>query len=118
MRNSWHLGLLLGLLVGETIAYPNCTFADIVSDPTLGSESSIVTPTVVNGFPTELINGGAVRGANLFHSFRQFNIGAGQSAYFANPDGVNYIIQPRDRRQPLRDFRHDGSFRKCRSIFN
>lgn len=90
--HGWYLGLLLCLLVGETIVSNNATFAEVVPDATLGRESSVVTPVVVNGTPIEQINGGAVRGANLFHSFAQFNIGAGQAAYFTNPAGVDRIF--------------------------
>nr|WP_273039902.1 filamentous hemagglutinin N-terminal domain-containing protein [Iningainema tapete] len=36
--------------------------------------------------PTEEITGGAVRGANLFHSFQEFNVDPGRSVYFLSPD--------------------------------
>jgi filamentous hemagglutinin family protein len=38
------------------------------------------------------IDGGATRGANLFHSFREFNVGEGRSAYFSNPAGIENIL--------------------------
>ncbi|NEQ87031.1 MAG: hypothetical protein F6K26_45450, partial [Moorea sp. SIO2I5] len=42
----------------------------ITPDNTLGNESSIVTPNVnVNGNLADLIEGGAIRESNLFHSF-------------------------------------------------
>ena len=45
----------------------------IVPDNTLGAESSIVTPDVnINGIVSDRIDGGATRGANLFHSFSDF----------------------------------------------
>ncbi|MDF5729182.1 MAG: filamentous hemagglutinin N-terminal domain-containing protein, partial [Rhizonema sp. PD38] len=52
---------------------------------TLGAESSIVTRNFL-GLPVEAITGGAIRGANLFHSFREFNVDAGRGAYFQNPN--------------------------------
>nr|WP_299411148.1 filamentous hemagglutinin N-terminal domain-containing protein [Acaryochloris sp. IP29b_bin.148] len=46
----------------------------------------------MGGSTNEEIQGGARRGANLFHSFREFNIDDGRGAYFANPAGVNHIF--------------------------
>ncbi|PZV17617.1 MAG: hypothetical protein DCF22_03110 [Leptolyngbya sp.] len=67
--------------------------AQISPDQTLGNESSIVSPNVaVHGFPAELIQGGAIRGVNLFHSFSQFNVRDGQRVYFANPVGIETIL--------------------------
>jgi filamentous hemagglutinin family protein len=60
-----------------------------VADNTLGAESSVVTPTSPQA---DRIHGGAIRGANLFHSFSQFNIGEGREAYFANPSGIENIL--------------------------
>jgi filamentous hemagglutinin family protein len=67
--------------------------AQIVPDRTLGNESSRVTPNVtIKGLPSDRIDGGAVRGVNLFHSFQDFNIGSGRGAYFANPNGIANIL--------------------------
>lgn len=75
------------------ISSKNCAFAQVTSDSTLGSENSVVTPdTVINGVPSNRIDGGAVRGANLFHSFQEFNIGEGQGVYFTNPSGIQNIF--------------------------
>jgi large exoprotein involved in heme utilization and adhesion len=50
--------------------------AQLIPDATLGNESSVVTPNVdINGLASDRIDGGATRGANLFHSFGQFNVG-------------------------------------------
>ncbi|NJM24033.1 MAG: filamentous hemagglutinin N-terminal domain-containing protein, partial [Richelia sp. SM1_7_0] len=56
----------------------------IAPDNTLGTESSNVV-TNFNGAPTEVITGGATRGINLFHSFREFSVSEGRSAYFFSP---------------------------------
>jgi filamentous hemagglutinin family protein len=78
---------------GAIISSASCALAQITPDTTLGSEGSIVTPnTNVRGFPAELIEGGATRGANLFHSFQDFNVGDGQWVYFANPAGIENIL--------------------------
>jgi filamentous hemagglutinin family protein len=67
--------------------------AQIVPDNTLGAESSGVTPIPnIPGIPSDRIDGGATRGANLFHSFQEFNVGEGRGAYFANPTGIENIL--------------------------
>ncbi len=81
--------IITGLLVATQ---GNCSLAQIVPDRTLGSQSSIVKPDVIKGLPSDRISGGARRGANLFHSFREFNISEGRGAYFTNPVGVENIL--------------------------
>ncbi|BAY33525.1 filamentous hemagglutinin-like protein [Nostoc carneum NIES-2107] len=67
--------------------------AQITPDNTLGAEASSITPnTLINGANADLINGGAQRGGNLFHSFTEFNINDGQRVYFGNPSGVQNIL--------------------------
>jgi filamentous hemagglutinin family protein len=65
----------------------NYAFAQsqIVPDSTLGAESSTVTPAASDSTVDE-IQGGAIRGTNLFHSFRDFNVSEGRSAYFLSPN--------------------------------
>ncbi|WP_229424247.1 LamG-like jellyroll fold domain-containing protein [Moorena producens] len=71
----------------------NYALADIVTDGTLGSESSVVIPnTNVRGKIADKIEGGATRGSNLFHSFQEFNVGELQRVYFANPSGIETIL--------------------------
>jgi filamentous hemagglutinin family protein len=38
------------------------------------------------------IDGGAVRGSNLFHSFQDFNIDDGRGTFFSNPAGIENIL--------------------------
>jgi filamentous hemagglutinin family protein len=45
-----------------------------------------ISPTI------DQINGGATRGTNLFHSFQEFNVSEGRSAYFTNPAGIENIL--------------------------
>jgi filamentous hemagglutinin family protein len=59
-----------------------------IADNTLGNERSRVVPLDPQG---ERIEGGAQRGNNLFHSFREFHVDEGRSVYFADP-GVNNIF--------------------------
>ena len=58
----------------------------------LGAERSVVTPTNINGFSPEQIDGGAARGANLFHTFEQFSVPTGGTAYFNNALDIQNII--------------------------
>ncbi|MEM9905438.1 MAG: filamentous hemagglutinin N-terminal domain-containing protein [Cyanobacteria bacterium P01_D01_bin.44] len=57
---------------------------EIRPDTTLGSESSIPDGQGNINF----IEGGATRGINLFHSFEEFNIRAGEGAFFIVPDSA------------------------------
>ncbi|MBW4595496.1 MAG: filamentous hemagglutinin N-terminal domain-containing protein [Brasilonema angustatum HA4187-MV1] len=67
--------------------------AQITPDNSLGAESSVVAPNVeIKGIPSDRIDGGAIRGDNLFHSFQQFNINVGRGAYFSNPAGIANIL--------------------------
>ena len=69
------------------------TVAQIQPDETLGAGRSLVTEdAVVRGELSDLIEGGAVRGGNLFHSFLEFNVDEGQRVYFANPVGIESIL--------------------------
>ena len=68
------------------------TNAQIVPDNTLGDENSVVTPLDSQGSPIDFIEGGATRGANLFHSFQEFNVNTGRGAYFNNPTGIENIL--------------------------
>jgi filamentous hemagglutinin family protein len=52
----------------------------------------VIRDVEVRGLPGDLIQGGAVRGNNLFHSFSEFNVNDGQRVYFANPGGIGNII--------------------------
>jgi filamentous hemagglutinin family protein len=91
---SWKLGIVSTLAIaGSIIASFDCVKAQITPDNTLGAESSVVTPNVlIKNLPSDQIEGGAVRGPNLFHSFREFNIDAGRGAYFTNPSGIENIL--------------------------
>ena len=94
MKINWRIWLcylpLLSLftLVGAR----GKVFAQIIPDATLGSEKSVVTPLNSQGDEGHRIDGGAIRGINLFHSFREFNIGEGNSAYFSNPTVIKSIF--------------------------
>ncbi|MEO0536708.1 MAG: filamentous hemagglutinin N-terminal domain-containing protein [Cyanobacteria bacterium P01_A01_bin.123] len=83
------LGQVVASLSILSTAYPAVADSLVVPDDTLSAEGSVVTDidTV-----TQQIEGGATRGANLFHSFLEFNVGEDQQVYFANPTGIDTIL--------------------------
>ena len=88
---SWSLGTVGCLPSLLLLTTPGS--AQITPDTSLESESSVVTPDVtVQESPATLIEGGALRGTNLFHSFTDFSVSSGQSVYFANPIGIENIL--------------------------
>jgi filamentous hemagglutinin family protein len=72
--------------------FPVRALGQIIPDSSLGAESSRTVSDTINNLPSDRITGGATRGSNLFHSFREFNIGEGRGAYFANPNGIANIF--------------------------
>ncbi|NQE36049.1 filamentous hemagglutinin N-terminal domain-containing protein [Microcoleus asticus] len=80
------------LLFAFLLLFPSKTFAQIIPDNTLGPESSRTVPDTINNLPSDRITGGATRGVNLFHSWREFNIREGRGAYFENPSGISNIF--------------------------
>lgn len=63
------------------------TQAQIIPDTTLPSNSQVAP-----GCQVCAIGGGTVRGANLFHSFREFSIPTGGSAQFNNAPQIQTIL--------------------------
>ena len=85
--------LVVGLALVLAATLPLPAQAQITPDATLGDEASRMTPeTLVQGDLADLIEGGAIRGGNLFHSFLEFNVDLGQRVYFANPVGIESIL--------------------------
>ncbi|MEH2183925.1 two-partner secretion domain-containing protein [Nostoc sp.] len=88
--------LLLSIGVNFVLALLSCSAlcpakAQITPDGTLGDKSSVVVPDNFKGSPIDRINGGVIQGANLFHSFKEFNVGE-KPAYFTNPGGITNIL--------------------------
>jgi|GEM_PF-51900 len=89
MKRKW----LRFLVIIVTVISSKTASAQIQPDSSLGSEKSTITPNqLINGIVSEQIEGGATRGANLFHSFEEFNVKEGQGAYFVNPGGIENIL--------------------------
>ncbi len=82
----------LGAIACTLVLTPG-VLAQIIPDNSLGTERSIVTPNVQHqGGVINRIDGGAIRGGNLFHSFQDFNVGNLQRVYFTNPTGIENIL--------------------------
>ncbi|ODH01057.1 filamentous hemagglutinin [Nostoc sp. KVJ20] len=89
----WELGIVSTLAItGVLTFFESFALAQIQKDGTLGSESSIITPKLIDGQPIDQIDGGAVRGTNLYHSFEQFSVSAGSTAHFNNAINIQNII--------------------------
>ena len=80
--------LLLVFINLGTTHYSSTVQAQITPDNTLGTENSIVTPQQLR----DVIEGGAIRGDKIFHSFSEFNVNEGQSVYFTNPESILNIF--------------------------
>ncbi|MFN6497894.1 MAG: filamentous hemagglutinin N-terminal domain-containing protein [Nostoc sp. DedQUE01] len=89
----WELGIVSTLAIAGVLTYcEGFALAQIQKDDTLGVESSIVTPKLIDGQSIEQIDGGAIRSKNLFHSFDKFSVSGGTTAYFNNPIDTHNII--------------------------
>nr|MBW4572458.1 filamentous hemagglutinin N-terminal domain-containing protein [Tolypothrix carrinoi HA7290-LM1] len=94
MKQSWKTLFLLTLPLTTCCTLGSITSAraQITPDNSLGAESSSIGPDNIQGISFDRIRGGATRGANLFHSFQEFNVGNGQLVYFSNPAGIGNIL--------------------------
>ncbi|MFN6531378.1 filamentous hemagglutinin N-terminal domain-containing protein [Nostoc sp. ChiSLP03a] len=94
---DWNWLLALGSLLiidGAISASINCALAQPIADDTL-AKNSIVKPSIIplnKDVSSILIDGGVRRGANLLHSFKEFNIGEKEGVYFINPMGIKNIL--------------------------
>lgn len=85
-RARWQF-ISLGMMTGA-IALPLPAHAQITVDDTLGAERSQVRALDASGIAVDLIEQGAIRGPNLFHSFQDFNVQSGRGVYFVNPSNA------------------------------
>lgn len=86
LRSKWIFSFTALLLV---FSCSKKTTAQVIPDNTLGIESTTIRSI---DQLRDAIEGGAIRGDNLFHSFEQFNINEGTRVDFANPEGISNIF--------------------------
>ena len=84
-----HKSLLLGLSIALLCIPVASVQAQLLPDNSLGNENSVIKS--INSLE-DRINGGAIRGKNLFHSFKEFNIDNNRSVYFNNPTNIENIL--------------------------
>ena len=76
-------------LITVAAVLPSRATAQVIPDGTLGPESSLLIDVSA---VEQLIQGGALREGNLFHSFEQFSIGEGGQVTFDNPAAVQRVF--------------------------
>lgn len=80
---------LFATIALSAVFYPFESIAQVIPDNTLGAESSTVRS--INEMK-DAIEGGAIRGNSLFHSFQEFKIRDAYTTEFANPQGITNIF--------------------------
>ncbi|MEL6462274.1 MAG: filamentous hemagglutinin N-terminal domain-containing protein [Cyanobacteria bacterium J06621_15] len=88
MMYNYH-SVLFSLSVAFALVPVASVKAQLLPDNTLGKENSVINS--INSLE-DRIDGGAIRGANLFHSFKEFNIDNGKSVYFSSPTAIKNIL--------------------------
>ena len=78
---------LVGSLAIACLSIAQPAHAQIIPDATLPTNSQVVP-----GCTVCTINGGTVRGTNLFHSFQEFSVPTNGTAWFNNAPQIQNIL--------------------------
>ena len=89
LQSLVYLGLPIATLVALT-PIASVKAQQIIEDNTVGTQ--VTRDVLIRGLESDRIDGGTIRGGNLFHSFQEFNVGQRRGAYFSNPQGINNIL--------------------------
>ncbi|MCG9891538.1 MAG: filamentous hemagglutinin N-terminal domain-containing protein [Thermosynechococcaceae cyanobacterium MS004] len=85
------LSFTVSAIAVESRSWTRASWAQVIPDNTLGNESSTVRqdiPIQGKGVVGALVEGGAIRGINLFHSFTAFNVSE-TGLFFAVPSSAS-----------------------------
>ena len=91
----WYLNFISYVACGASVflVTPALAQSNLIPDNSLGAENSQIIPNqTINGLSVDIIDGGAVRGSHLFHSFIEFNVEQGRGTYFDNRLGIENIF--------------------------
>ncbi|MBD2211938.1 filamentous hemagglutinin N-terminal domain-containing protein [Nostoc linckia FACHB-104] len=76
------------LILSNLLGVGKVALAQVIADETLSTQER----TQVLGDRNFQIDGGAIRGSNLFHSFREFSLPTGGEVYFNNARNIENIF--------------------------
>jgi filamentous hemagglutinin family protein len=85
--------LMRAFIVRFTISVAGLLVVDLGAIAQVVPDQTLSSPSLVNASgSTATINGGTTAGTNLFHSFSQFSVPSGATAFFNNDLATNNII--------------------------
>jgi filamentous hemagglutinin family protein len=73
-----------------SLFFPDKVLAQVIPDNTVGTQ--VIPNLIIQGVSSDLVGGGTIKGANLFHSFSELNIAANRGLYFSNPANITNIF--------------------------